>query len=135
MRQSLVWAVLIASAAACALSEAIVFQSTSPPDATAAALGGLWIAMPFLAAAGLAVLLRRHTAALVTLIGEGTRLLVMAGLLWAGGDLTLLIIDAGHDLRVARILLGRINTQLHANSSASQPAPPPVVTTPPTRRD
>jgi hypothetical protein len=59
------------------------------------------------------------TAALVTLIGEGTRLLVMAGLLWAGGDLTLLIIDAGHDLRVARILLGRINTQLHANSTST----------------
>ena len=54
------------------------------------------------------------SAALVTLIGEGTRLLVMAGLLWAGGDLTLLLIDAGHDLRVARILLGRINAQLHA---------------------
>jgi hypothetical protein len=53
------------------------------------------------------------TAALLTLIGEGTRLLVMAGLLWAGGDLTLLIIDAGHDLRVARILLGRINAQMH----------------------
>ena len=68
MRQSLVWAVLIVSAAACALSEVIVFQSTSPPDATAAALGGLWIAMPFLAAAGLAVLIRRHTAALVTLL-------------------------------------------------------------------
>ena len=60
------------------------------------------------------------TAALVTLIGEGTRLLVMAGLLWAGGDLTLLLIDAGHDLRVARILLGRINTQMHANNSATR---------------
>lgn len=60
------------------------------------------------------------TAALVTLIGEGTRLLVMAGLLWAGGDLTLLLIDAGHDLRVARILLGRINTQMHANSSVTR---------------
>jgi hypothetical protein len=59
------------------------------------------------------------TAALVTLIGEGTRLLVMAGLLWAGGDLTLLLIDAGHDLRVARILLGRINAQLHANTVAA----------------
>jgi hypothetical protein len=68
------------------------------------------------------------TAALVTLIGEGTRLLVMAGLLWAGGDLTLLIIDAGHDLRVARILLGRINTQLHANrtAAAKRSEPPPV---------
>ena len=69
------------------------------------------------------------TAALVTLIGEGTRLLVMAGLLWAGGDLTLLLIDAGHDLRVARILLGRINTQLHASSgsmTAPRPEPPPT---------
>ena len=57
------------------------------------------------------------TSALVTLIGEATRLLVMAGLLWAGGDLALLMIDAGHDLRVARILLGRINTQMHATGS------------------
>jgi hypothetical protein len=53
------------------------------------------------------VLVIDGTAALVTLIGEGTRLLVMAGLLWAGGDLTFSLIDAGHDLRVARILLGR----------------------------
>jgi hypothetical protein len=53
------------------------------------------------------------TSAAVTLLGEGTRLLVMAGLLWAGGDLALLMIDAGHDLRVARILLGRINAQMH----------------------
>jgi len=70
------------------------------------------------------------TAALVTLIGEGTRLLVMAGLLWAGGDLTLLLIDAGHDLRVARILLGRINTQLHANSTAGRPGAAPGVLRP-----
>jgi hypothetical protein len=63
------------------------------------------------------------TAALVTLIGEGTRLLVMAGLLWAGGDLALLLIDAGHDLRVARILLGRINTQLHATGAGAATRP------------
>jgi glucose uptake protein GlcU len=63
------------------------------------------------------------SAALLTLIGEGTRLLVMAGLLWAGGDLALLLIDAGHDVRVARILLGRINAQLHANGPAAVPAP------------
>jgi hypothetical protein len=55
------------------------------------------------------------SAALLTLIGEGTRLLVMAGLLWAGGDLALLLIDAGHDVRVARILLGRINAQMHVS--------------------
>jgi len=53
------------------------------------------------------------TTAVVTLLGEGTRLLVMAGLLWAGGDLALLLIDAGHDIRVARILLGRINAHMH----------------------
>ena len=57
------------------------------------------------------------SAALLTLIGEGTRLMVMAGLLWAGGDLALLLIDAGHDLRVARILLGRINAQMHVDGA------------------
>ena len=51
--------------------------------------------------------------AFMTLLGEVTRLLVLAGLLWAGGDITILIIDAGHDLRVARILLGRINAAMH----------------------
>lgn len=51
--------------------------------------------------------------AFMTLLGEATRLLVLAGLLWAGGDITILLIDAGHDLRVARILLGRINAELH----------------------
>lgn len=51
-------------------------------------------------------------AALITLLGEATRLLVLAGLMWGGGDITLLLIDAGHDVRVARILLGRIHTEL-----------------------
>ena len=59
------------------------------------------------------------TSAAVTLLGEGTRLLVMAGLLWAGGDLALLLIDAGHDIRVARILLGRINAQMHRNDPSA----------------
>ena len=52
-------------------------------------------------------------SALLTLLGEATRLLVLAGLMWGGGDITVLLIDAGHDLRVARILLGRINNELH----------------------
>lgn len=56
-------------------------------------------------------------SALPTLLGEATRLLVMGGLLWAGGDITLLLIDAGHDLRVARILLGRINAELQRSGS------------------
>jgi hypothetical protein len=57
------------------------------------------------------------SASLPELIGEITRMLVLAGLLWGGGDITMLLIDAGHDLRVARILLGRINHELHRAAS------------------
>ena len=53
------------------------------------------------------------SSSLPELIGEITRMIVLAGLMWGGGDITLLLIDAGHDLRVARILLGRINHELH----------------------
>lgn len=55
-------------------------------------------------------------SSLVTLIGEATRLLVIAGLLWAGADVVLLMIDFGHDVRVARILLGRINAKMHEDA-------------------
>jgi hypothetical protein len=60
------------------------------------------------------------SAALPTLIGEITQMLVLAGLMWGGGDLTLLGIDAGHDLRVARILLGRINAELHRSNAENE---------------
>src|SRR5688500_6290553 len=53
------------------------------------------------------------SALLPGLVGEIKQMLVLAGLMWGGGDVTLLLIDAGHDLRVARILLGRINAELH----------------------
>jgi len=56
---------------------------------------------------------------LPTLIGEITKTLVLAGLMWGGGDLTMLMIDAGHDLRVTRILLGRINAELHRKARDS----------------
>jgi len=60
-------------------------------------------------------------SAVMTLLGESTRLLVMAGLLWAGGDITLLLIDAGHDMRVVRILLGRINAEVHRTGALTAP--------------
>lgn len=47
-------------------------------------------------------------SAVLTLLQEGGRLLVFAGLLWAGGDLALLLIDIGHDVRAARIVVGRL---------------------------
>lgn len=57
--------------------------------------------------------LQEGRAAIATLLGEATKMLVLAGLMWAGGDLTILVIDLGHDIRVSRILLGRINAVLH----------------------
>lgn len=47
------------------------------------------------------------TEALPTLLAEVSRLIVLAGLLWGVGDLAILLIDVGHDVRAARILLSR----------------------------
>ncbi len=47
------------------------------------------------------------TEAIPTLLGEISRLVVLSGLLWGSGDLALLLIDVGHDVRATRILLGR----------------------------
>ena len=58
---------------------------------------------------------------ILMLITEITQTLVLAGFMWGGGDLTLLLIDAGHDLRVARILLGRINAELHRANAEKRP--------------
>lgn len=46
-------------------------------------------------------------ASLPTLLGEASRLIVLAGVLWGTGDLAHLIIDVGHDVRAARILMAR----------------------------
>jgi hypothetical protein len=45
--------------------------------------------------------------AIPVLLGEVSQLIVFAGLLWGCGDLALLLIDIGHDLRATRILIGR----------------------------
>lgn len=56
-------------------------------------------------------LVAQGSAAIPTLLAETSRLIVLAGLLWGSGDLAILLIDMGHDVRAGRILLGRI--QLH----------------------
>ena len=77
--------------------------------------------------------LAQGSAAIPTLLGEASRLIVLAGLLWGVGDLAILLIDVGHDVRAARILLAR---QTHAvvgparraepaNGSTSPALPPP----------
>lgn len=63
-------------------------------------------------------------ASITTLLGEATRLLVMAGLLWAAGDIAVLLVDAGHDIRVTRILLGRIHSRLEPPATTPAPAEP-----------
>jgi hypothetical protein len=68
MRPWLLGAVLIGSAAGCALSELFLLRTGRPPDASSAVLAGLWLAMPYLGAAGLAALFRRHTPALTALL-------------------------------------------------------------------
>lgn len=57
--------------------------------------------------------------AIPTLLGEMSRLIVLAGLLWGSGDLALLLIDVGHDVRATRILLGR--QAMHAPVAEPRP--------------
>jgi len=56
------------------------------------------------------------SAAVPTLLGEASRLIVLAGLLWGVGDLAILLIDVGHDVRAAHILLARQSRALHGPS-------------------
>jgi hypothetical protein len=56
------------------------------------------------------------SAAIPTLLGEASRLIVLAGLLWGVGDLAILLIDVGHDVRAGRILLARQSRALHGPS-------------------
>ena len=69
-------------------------------------------------------LMSQGLASLPELISEITQMLVLAGLMWGGGDLALLVIDAGHDVRVSRILLGRINAEIHRRGLESEPTRP-----------
>ena len=82
--------------------------------------------------------MKQGRASIPTLLGEMSRLIVLAGLLWGTGDLAILLIDVGHDVRAARILLGRQiahNALEHPNSSPSpRDANPPRRTTEVTTR-
>lgn len=50
-------------------------------------------------------------SALIPLLTEVIRGVVLAAILWGAGDLTLLLIDVGHDVRAARVLLGRLSAR------------------------
>ena len=76
-------------------------------------------------------LVNQGRAAIPTLLGEMSRLIVLAGLLWGTGDLAILLIDVGHDVRAARILLGRqiahhvVEHHEHAPAADARDAAPP----------
>lgn len=55
--------------------------------------------------------------ALFPLFAEVIRGIVLAAILWGAGDLTVLLIDVGHDVRAARVLLGRISARADLDQS------------------
>lgn len=57
-------------------------------------------------------LVQQGAAAIPTLLVEATRLIVFAGFLWGAGDIALMLIESNHDLRAARILMGRLNGKM-----------------------
>lgn len=72
-------------------------------------------------------LMAQGRAAIPTLLAEMSRLIVLAGLLWGSGDLAILLIDIGHDVRATRILLGRQaahHLATHHDEAAGQGGPP-----------
>jgi len=67
--------------------------------------------------------MKQGRASIPTLLGEMSRLIVLAGLLWGTGDLAILLIDVGHDVRAARILLGRQIAHNAVEHPQSSPSP------------
>jgi len=68
-------------------------------------------------------IVKQGRASIPTLLGEMSRLIVLAGLLWGTGDLAILLIDVGHDVRAARILLGRQIAHNVLDHPQSSPSP------------
>ena len=58
-------------------------------------------------------------SAILPLFAEVIRGIVLAAILWGVGDLTVLFIDVGHDVRAARVLLGRISARGAAEAQAA----------------
>ncbi|HET7320875.1 MAG TPA: hypothetical protein VFI96_00095 [Longimicrobiaceae bacterium] len=64
--------------------------------------------------------------AIFPLFAEVIRGVVLAAIMWGAGDLTILMIDVGHDVRAARVLLGRLSarSELDAAQEREGPAEP-----------
>jgi hypothetical protein len=64
--------------------------------------------------------------AILPLFAEVIRGIVLAAILWGVGDLTVLFIDVGHDVRAARVLLGRISARNTVDPTLTLPDERPV---------
>lgn len=79
------------------------------------------------------------SASIPTLLGEASRLIVLAGVLWGTGDLAHLLIDVGHDVRAARILVARVahtsrGVTLNGSSRVTPPSRTDDIAITPARR-
>jgi hypothetical protein len=54
-------------------------------------------------------LVQQGQQALPVLLVEATRLIVFAGVLWAFGDISLMLIESNHDLRATRLMVWQLN--------------------------
>jgi len=68
-------------------------------------------------------LMNQGNAAIPTLLVEATRIIVFAALLWAAGDMALMLIESNHDLRATRILVGRLNGKVARLEAGAVPRP------------
>jgi len=65
------------------------------------------------------------SASIPTLLGEASRLIVLAGALWGVGDLAILMIDVGHDVRAARVYMSR-QAQMPTGTDRERSASPTI---------
>ena len=72
-----------------------------------------------------AALVMEGPSALLPLILEILQGAVLAAVLWGASDLTLLFIDVGHDVRAARVLLGRMSARVGSGYDTGVAPPPP----------
>ena len=103
------------------------------PDDIEAATGLHWVAKLFRIMSGMLVLLMlmQVTFGLTgtvpisygVLFAEAIRLLIFAGVLWAGGDLADLYVKTHHETRATRILLARLAYRLAPREEAAENDP------------
>ena len=66
------------------------------------------------------------SASIPTLLGEASRLIVLGGALWGVGDLAILMVDVGHDVRAVRVYLSRLGSNLGGGGDRDHITPPQI---------